>query len=160
MLNDLRNYHASFQNSSEVCIENTGKYFWGVIQVFSRPHLTMKRDVLAEVGLHRVAVLAGEHGPGPEVDCAGGAGHEAGCEDGGEGEEGGWPGHDIVEDTGGGASAAEATSDNTELSLLSTVHAAGRARATAPHSPHSPVIKVSAKFRGTQYLWRMRRHTL
>ena len=74
----------------------------------------MKRDVLAEVGLHRVAVLAGEHGPGPEVDCAGCAGHEAGCEDGGEGEEGGWPGHDIVEDTGGGASAAEATSDNTE----------------------------------------------
>ena len=110
----------------------------------------MKRDVLAEVGLHRVAVLAGEHGPGPEVDCAGGAGHEAGCEDGGEGEEGGWPGHDIVEDTGGGASAAEATSDNTELRLI-TVHAAGRARATAPHSPHSPAVKVSAKFRGTQY---------
>ena len=55
----------------------------------------MKRDVLAEVGLHRVAVLAGKHGPGPEVDCAGGAGHEAGCEDGGEGEEGGWPGLEL-----------------------------------------------------------------
>ena len=39
----------------------------------------------------------------------------------------------------------------TILRLLSTVHAAGRARATAPHSPHSPAVKVSAKFRGTQY---------
>ena len=103
----------------------------------------MKRDVLAEVRLHRVSVRTREHGPGPEPDCAG-AGHEA--EDAGEGEEGD-PGHDIVEDTGGGASAAEATSDNTEAAHCVRGRPCPRHRAA--HSAQSSGKGVSEVSRNT-----------